>query len=674
MGIIYMTAALITVLLALTGEFKIVKPVFTDYIYYILIVLHFLWGLTGFTAKGRGKKFFGKILFLPELLLSISLLLFTFTYLYALAANMDYVQRFIATGGNLRLAIDTETERRIAIIRYIPLILAGIFAWVYPRIRYKNRAEDHFGSGKSFIMTGWAFGWIFISVALTVLAHPSFAVHRGVPVLGWFCMIPLFIVLIQSRPGRGIFYGIIYGVFSTALVNFWLGTFSLISLQAIILIYLVFYSVFIPLAIYLRKWTKVGSFLVLPIAWLLFDYIRTTGFLGYPWGTLGLSQYSITPVIQIAALTGVWGVNFLILLFNGGIAETVSAWIRGKRVLLPGIISFYFTAAVFVLGSIVLLIPVPEQNSHMKISLIQQNSDPRKNDYEETFNSLVRLTDAALEDEPELIVWPETAYVPNIARWSTEDLSQFSEGSWQGGLISLTRRFIQYQKEIETALLTGNDDYEYLVDEKGEEIHYDYNAAVLFSDEGERVETYHKIRLVPFTEHFPYKNQLPGVYKLLTEFDVNFWIPGEEKTVFRLGPMSFSTPICFEDAFPNEVREFVRAGAGVIINISNDYWSLTEVQGWQHFSASLFRSVENRRPLLRSTTSGITAWVDPYGRIERVLPTYVEGYLTVNLPVPETPPRTLYTVLGDWFPYFCGAVLLLLAAASFMKRKKNDQL
>ncbi len=669
-GALYIISSLAAVISALLGEHKIVKPVFTDYIYYLLMGGHFLWGILLFSHRRGSEKFFKSFLFIPELLLSISLLLFAFSYLYALSANMDYVQRFIATGGNLRLAIDTKTERFIAIIRYMPVIVVGIIGVIVPRIRFAEAVRKITGS--VYGLTGWGLGWVFLSIALTVLSHPSFVFNRGLPALGWICMIPLFIVMKEAKPGRAVFYGIVYGVFTTALINFWLGTFSLISLQVIILIYFVFYSIFIPILVFLYRRITIANFLVFPLGWLLFDYIRTTGFLGYPWGMLALSQYSVLPVIQISALTGIWGLNFIIIFFNNGMAEILTNRIKGRNNYLPGIISAYFTAAAFLLGALVLLFPGQKPTDTMRAALIQQNSDPRKNDYEETFDSLVRLTDSALKDNPKLVVWPETAYVPNISRWSAEDPSRFSERSWQQGLISLTRRFISYQNNMETALLTGNDDYENFIDEKGQEIRFDYNAAVLFSAQGERIETYHKIRLVPFTEHFPYKEQLPGVYKLLTDFDVNFWIPGEEKTVFQLDPITFSTPICFEDAFPNEVRQFVKAGSEVIINISNDYWSLTDVQGWQHFSASLFRAVENRRHLLRSTTSGITAWVDPYGRIMDTLPAYREDYLIVDLPVLEDTPTTLYTRWGDWFPYTCGAVLAFLLLLSLWRVEKEQ--
>ena len=155
---------------------------------------------------------------------------------------------------------------------------------------------------------------------------------------------------------------------------------------------------------------------------------------------------------------------------------------------------------------------------------------------------------------------------------------------------------------------------------------------------------------------------------MLLEFDIAFWEPGDERTVFRYPGFTFSTPICFEDACPAEVREFARAGAEVIVNISNDYWSLTEVAAQQHFVAGLFRAVELRRPMVRSTASGVTAYVDPWGRVRAQIPQYREDYLVVDVEVPTQPVTTVYRRTGDWVPRSAAIIVMLLAAAAAIPR------
>ena len=188
----------------------------------------------------------------------------------------------------------------------------------------------------------------------------------------------------------------------------------------------------------------------------------------------------------------------------------------------------------------------------MRLALVQQNDDPRKDDYRAVFDTLRRLTDRALAERPDMVVWSETAFVPNIRRWSRGG----SRGVFP--LAALVKDFLEYQKGIHSWLLTGNDDYS-LVDHNGIQERLDYNGSVLFSPEGERVETYHKIHLVPFTEYFPYKKQLPSLYALLMSFDAYLWEPGDRRVVFRHPKFSWSTPICFEDVFPRRRAE-VRAG------------------------------------------------------------------------------------------------------------------
>jgi apolipoprotein N-acyltransferase len=225
----------------------------------------------------------------------------------------------------------------------------------------------------------------------------------------------------------------------------------------------------------------------------------------------------------------------------------------------------------------------------------------------------------------------------------------------------LVHRFLDWQKTTGTWLLTGNDDYEMVESASGVE-RKDYNGAVLFSPAGERMATYHKIHLVPFTEYFPFKEQLPAVSNLLESFDAYLWEPGRERVVFRHPRMAFSTPICFEDAFPGDVRLFVRAGAQAIVNLSNDYWSQTEAEAMQHAANALFRAVENSRPLVRASASGLTCSVDARGRIRARGPIYEEAVLTVDIR-PGGSETTLYTRWGDWFPPACAALLLAALAA-----------
>jgi apolipoprotein N-acyltransferase len=248
--------------------------------------------------------------------------------------------------------------------------------------------------------------------------------------------------------------------------------------------------------------------------------------------------------------------------------------------------------------------------------------------------------------------------VPNIRRWSKVDPQSSTYAA-------LVRDFLDYQAGLGHWLLTGNDDYELVVGERGEKERLDYNAAILFDPEGNRVRTYRKLRLVPFTEYFPWKEQLPRLYSWLKERDVYLWEPGKERVVFSHPLFRFSTPICFEDAFPGDVRQFVQRGAEVIVNISNDFWSLTPVEGQQHGVNSFFRAVENRVPLVRAAASGLTGYVDAAGRLVAAVPFYQAQYLVVDVEIKE-PGVTPYTRFGDWFPKgLLGVFVVLLILSAF---------
>ena len=424
---------------------------------------------------------------------------------------------------------------------------------------------------------------------------------------------------------------------------------------------------FLLVVLWLAKRLPRAGVLILAAGWTGFDYLRSIGFLGYPWGLWGTTQIEFPTLIQIASVTGVWGVSFVLLLLNAGIAGVIAALGNGQsgnRTLrgMPGLLgaAAVFLAAVAFGGVAMAVREALPIDKTVRLALVQQNEDPRKHDYEETFETLVRLTDRAMVHSPELVAWSETAFVPNIRRWSQMDPQQYP-------LADLVRRFLEYQRRLGVWLVTGNDDYELTTDGQGNAIRLDFNAAILFDPAGRRVETYHKIRLVPFTEHFPWKRQLPAVYRWLQDRDVYLWEPGTERTVFRHPRFSFSTPICFEDAFPGDVRRFVAAGAEAIVNLSNDYWSLTEVEARQHAVNSAFRAVENRRPLVRATASGLTCYVDTEGRFRGSLPYYSEGVLVVDVEFPSGGERTsAYTRWGDWFPITALALLGLLAVLSLL--------
>ena len=281
-----------------------------------------------------------------------------------------------------------------------------------------------------------------------------------------------------------------------------------------------------------------------------------------------------------------------------------------------------------------------------RVALVQHNIDPWEGGvraYRDNFRRLREQSELALRENPDIIAWSETAFVPGID-WH----SRYREDHEIYAVVDDLRRFLSAQT---VPFVFGNDDGQLERDRYGALRRVDYNAAVFF-DKGRIAGTYRKTHLVPFTEHFPYEKVLPFFYRMLREADTHFWEKGTEYTVFEAAGVKFSTPICFEDSFGYLSRRFVNEGAQVILNITNDSWSGSVPSEMQHLQMSVLRAVENRRSVARATNGGITAVIDPNGKILQMYEPFTEGYLLGKVPVYDGR-TTLYTRFGDWFAWLC---------------------
>jgi apolipoprotein N-acyltransferase len=267
------------------------------------------------------------------------------------------------------------------------------------------------------------------------------------------------------------------------------------------------------------------------------------------------------------------------------------------------------------------------------------------------------------------VVWSETAFVPRIY-W--HETYRDDPPSW-----TLVKELLDYLAAQDVPFVIGNDDARKDIAKNPRDDHrIDYNAVMLYQG-GKLTQLYRKLHLVPFTEHFPYEKQLPWVYNALVNTDTHFWEKGSEAVVFQGPGFTFSSPICFEDTFGYLSREFVRNGADLIVNLSNDAWSASLPAQNQHLSMAVFRAVENRRSMARSTASGQTCGIDPNGKVIALAPPFSEEWITVEIPIVKV--DTVYTRYGDFLAQgFCAAAafLLLFGGASCIIRnhkKGRDQ-
>ena len=566
-----------------------------------------------------------------------------------------------------------------------------------------------------------------IASILFAASFPNLLFENGLPLLAWIAYVPVFWVVRRANLALCLFWGAFYGYAAYGLFNYWLTVFHPLAGLIVGSIYLVFLAVLFPL---LRLAVLVfprRGYLLQWLVWMAFEYLRTQGFLGYSYGVTGYSQWHLLPVIQIASITGVWGVSALVVFPSAWLAAALEerrinhgghgvptelhgekekkfttnqheprtfgttrtkeeyqgtsswrscgSWLNNLEICFK---SFFLRewvplAVWFVLLVASLVYGFTSRIDYSdaptaKMALIQHNTDPWEaskaptwpvnlalEEYRKDLRILRRLSDEALAARPEteLVVWSETAFVPRIY-WHQN--YREDRGYWE-----LVKELLDYLGEKDVLFMIGNDDArrEPLISTEWD-YSVDYNAAMLF-DRGEMKTVYRKLHLVPFTEHFPYEKQLPWIYNALKNADTHFWEKGKEATVFDTGRFKFSTPICFEDTFGYLSRDFVLNGAEVIVNLSNDAWSNSLPAQMQHLSMAVFRAVENRRSMVRSTASGQTVAVDPNGRILAMAEPFTESYLVVGVPI--VTPLSIYTLYGDYLgkAFTWAAVLLLIS-------------
>jgi apolipoprotein N-acyltransferase len=387
-------------------------------------------------------------------------------------------------------------------------------------------------------------------------------------------------------------------------------------------------------------------------AWVTQEWIRGWLFSGFGWDGLGVALHSNITMIQAADFLGVLGLSWLIAFCNVMTVVIVRRILQEigpqfmKRIRWEFSITVTLVMLVFAYGVHALLHPVKLDHTDLKVAMIQPNVPQNEKwdaaSEDRLFERLDILTLGASISKPDLIIWPEAA---------TPRGMDADEHNYQ--FVLHETRHGKYALLIGTTL---ND-----LDSGGE-----YNAAALLTEGGKKVQTYHKIHLVPYGEYLPMRPLLEPIAGDLVPGD---FLAGSNCTVLTLDspPLRLAPLICFEDTLGDLTRHFVNNGADVLVNLTNDGWFQQSAAVEQQLVNALFRAVENRRPLLRCTNTGITASVDPDGRVNRWAEPFRESVpFAQTIPVPKNPPLTFYTRYGDWVAHLscaivCGSLLWSLA-------------
>ena len=527
---------------------------------------------------------------------------------------------------------------------------------------------------------------LLASAFFFAMAHPSFLSKNGFGFLAFFVLIPVFAVIRNTSWKLVGAYGFLYGFVYYAIFNYWLTTFHPFAILIVTIIkgaeMLILFFALKAMDEYLDDVLSGSLVHVLQaVIWVAYAYISQGWFAGYPYGSIAYALHGYKILIQVADLFGIWGLTFMLVLpqaFLGNWAcdhfsKTRTEHSEGlwQHILLHKICAIAF--AVLLPGQIVYGIITYSHWSNVKedksfeVATIQHNADSWKGGYETYKRNFINLQKMSLEAilyNPDMVIWSETAFVPSV-NWYT---SYPYQGNDQGAVFDylrdiqdLVNDFVKFGTELGTPLLTGNpssvikDPSLPPYDEDGNWNKLDYNSVILF-DEGSIKTTYLKQHLVPFTEHFPYEKQMPWLYNLLKANDYHWWEKGTESVVFETSNgIKFSTPICYEDVFGDICAEFVENGADLIINMTNDSWSGSEAAERQHMVMAVFRSIENRRTVLRGTNSGMTCLITPDGKIQGEMEPFKMGYQIWNVPVftGEKNGSTLYTRTIDISAKIC---------------------
>jgi apolipoprotein N-acyltransferase len=468
----------------------------------------------------------------------------------------------------------------------------------------------------------------------------------------WCGLIPLFIALENKTLRQAFIIAFFCGVVFWSLTIYWLIHVTLLG-QSVLILYLAVYFGLFGCAIYLSHLISPGVLLFfIPCTWVLLEYLRSYLFTGFPWALIGFSQYKNLPVIQIADLTGAWGVSFLVVLVNTGFYLALRKRPKLKISLICVLVLFLSLAYGFYRLSYRLSYKpgLPSDKKWLKVSVVQGNI-PQDLKWDKQaaagiLNNYIELTNAAAKDEPGLIIWPE-ASVPALWGEDAAD-AQFAQ------VFSLAGR-------LKINLLVG------AVSRSGEAY---FNSALFINNFGQPERIYNKLHLVPFGEYIPFRNTFPFLQTIAPIGDIE---PGREYTIFNK-PADFAVLICFEDLFPELSREFIKRGARFLVNITNDAWYKKSSAPYQHFAASVFRAVENHVYLVRSANTGISGFIVPFGRLSSIVRdatgknSFVKGYSSQNIYLAPIR-RTIYNRYGDLFVIFC-LLLDSCVIISFLRKRK----
>jgi apolipoprotein N-acyltransferase len=511
----------------------------------------------------------------------------------------------------------------------------------------------------------WVFLFLTVVSALLVTASlPPF----DFGIFAWFGLSPLIYALrgrsLAAAAGLGWLFGLCLGTGSFIWlpgvegINF--SKFLVCFVSVFSLYYLLFGFFYRLISPAVGPW----SIVVAPALWIALEYLRANFFfLALPWNLLGHSQYLYLPVIQIADLTGVYGISFLVVMVNQWLSqvpdlftgdsvasEASSGSVNTRNLAVQLMLSLAMLGLTFFYGWYNLEKSV--EGRHLRVAVVQGNVLARDNmsvaDQAKHLEAYNNLTLKAAVGNPTLIVWPATS-LPGPMN--------------SNRLVRLTIQ--QLARDSGAYLLVGGAGHEKFGPRKEGYLPFS-NSEFLVAPSGRLLGQYNKIKLLPFNEYLPLQKVVTWP-RWITRLEESF-IPGDEHTLFQVSGVKFGTPICWENMFPGHFRRFVREGAQFMVSVTNEGFMGRSGGPYQTLAITAFRAVENRIAIVRAAPTGVSAFINPDGEIvDQVGDGSLKDLLTSGTLIREVPlsnQKTFYTMFGDIFAYIgIGLVILILLGA-----------
>ncbi len=504
-------------------------------------------------------------------------------------------------------------------------------------------------------------GLSLASGVITALAFPM----TDVAPLAWIGLIPLFWVL-ERTPGAwkssicGLAFGLgffgtdLYWIYETVNLHghapkalAFLTTVGLVSLLSI------FPGLFGLVTGLIKTRSHLAPSLI-PFVWVGAEYARANLLTGFPWDLLGYSQANFLSLIQIADITGVYGVSFVIVLTNVAVVELIKYLSDDPGAKLRNVIFAALIIGVTISYGKIKLYYADQQDfteNGWTVGVLQ-GSIPQEfkwlvKERQRTVDAYTILGENAAQTGAQALIWPET---------SLPTLFMGEDPFWKTPCI--------ISQDLRVPILFGAP---YEIGGPGSSIYV--NSAILI-DGFDLLARYDKIHLVPFGEYMPLSWLIPlGPGLAARQAD---YLPGDTMKVMSLpGAPQFSVLICYEAIFPELSRLAINNGAKLLINITNDAWFGSTAAPYQHLAMARFRAVENRAWLVRCANTGISAIVDPNGAIVKSIPLYKRGFFNHTFPG-NLEAGSFYTMFGDIFAW--ASILICIVWFFALKRPNRTSL